>query len=563
MSRTWLLVLAAVAAALVAAPAAVAAPPRARAPARRRPRGGRRCAGRDRPRPRRRPHGARRPAAHANLATRRPLRASDRYRVGSSDEDVRAPRSSSSSRAREGSALTDTVERWLPGLVPGGGAITVRQLLNHTSGLADYAPDEDDTFIMRVLADRRRTWDPHELVAIGTAQPPLFAPGAALVVLEHGLHPARADRRGGDRQPARDGAARARSSRRCACATRASTLGPRIVGRHAHGYSRVGARRRFDISVLNQTWAGAAGAIVSTVRATSPASTAPSSAGVCCVPTCSRRCARPCPSAPAIQAYGLGLIRSRMPCGTFWGHGGETLGYLSYAETRRRGARRQAMIAVTADQSAVRPAHDARPRAAARARLLRMSAMAARRASRARPSCACASPSGRAAAARSCARAPRCPSTRTRTTASASPATVCAAITAGRPATAARRSPGRDAVGAVELDEGLEPVAERLRVDDRRVADDHAALVQAVHAPLDGRGGEPHGAAHVGQRRPAVVLEVIKDLAIHVVQTHASLHSKPSLCRFDCTTGHWALPRDTSHERGDVACSRKPSCTRR
>ncbi len=33
--------------------------------------------------------------------------------------------------------LDDTVERWLPGLLPLGKKITVRELLNHTSGLVD------------------------------------------------------------------------------------------------------------------------------------------------------------------------------------------------------------------------------------------------------------------------------------------------------------------------------------------------------------------------------------------------------------------------------------------
>ena len=34
-------------------------------------------------------------------------------------------------------SLDDTVERWLPGLLPAGHRITLRQLLNHTSGLID------------------------------------------------------------------------------------------------------------------------------------------------------------------------------------------------------------------------------------------------------------------------------------------------------------------------------------------------------------------------------------------------------------------------------------------
>jgi D-alanyl-D-alanine carboxypeptidase len=34
--------------------------------------------------------------------------------------------------------LDDTVEHWLPGLVPNGDVITLRELLNHTSGRFDY-----------------------------------------------------------------------------------------------------------------------------------------------------------------------------------------------------------------------------------------------------------------------------------------------------------------------------------------------------------------------------------------------------------------------------------------
>ena len=50
--------------------------------------------------------------------------------------------------------LGDTVERWLPGLVPAGRAITVRDLLSHTAGLFDYVEDD------RVLRDHERRWTP-------------------------------------------------------------------------------------------------------------------------------------------------------------------------------------------------------------------------------------------------------------------------------------------------------------------------------------------------------------------------------------------------------------------
>ena len=34
--------------------------------------------------------------------------------------------------------LNDTIEQWLPGVFPNGDGITIRQLLNHTSGIYDY-----------------------------------------------------------------------------------------------------------------------------------------------------------------------------------------------------------------------------------------------------------------------------------------------------------------------------------------------------------------------------------------------------------------------------------------
>src|SRR3954468_6637644 len=115
-------------------------------------------------------------SGYENLATRRPMRPRDRFRVGSVTKTFVA--TVVLQLAGEGRlALEDTVERWLPGLVPGGANITIRQLLNHTSGLGDYA---DDAFVRRVLEDPGRVWAPKELIAVGTSHPPPFGPGAGL-----------------------------------------------------------------------------------------------------------------------------------------------------------------------------------------------------------------------------------------------------------------------------------------------------------------------------------------------------------------------------------------------
>jgi CubicO group peptidase (beta-lactamase class C family) len=56
---------------------------------------------------------------------------------------------------REGAfARTDTVEQWLPGLVPGGDQLPVELLLRMRSGLPDYAWAMHTTVVLRTAADR-------------------------------------------------------------------------------------------------------------------------------------------------------------------------------------------------------------------------------------------------------------------------------------------------------------------------------------------------------------------------------------------------------------------------
>jgi D-alanyl-D-alanine carboxypeptidase len=56
------------------------------------------------------------------------------------------------------------------------------------------------------------------------------------------------------------------------------------------------------------------------------------------------------------QGYGLGLIVSRYgSCGVFWGHGGETFGYETFADSRSDGTR-DLVVAVNSDSSVRSPA---------------------------------------------------------------------------------------------------------------------------------------------------------------------------------------------------------------
>jgi D-alanyl-D-alanine carboxypeptidase len=73
-------------------------------------------------------------------------------------------------------ALDQTVAYWLPGLLPEGERITIRQLLNHTSGLPEYMADG---LIEQAHREPERVWAPQELIAHGLRYPMRFAPGAS------------------------------------------------------------------------------------------------------------------------------------------------------------------------------------------------------------------------------------------------------------------------------------------------------------------------------------------------------------------------------------------------
>ena len=76
-------------------------------------------------------------------------------------------------------ALTDTVEKWVPGVISNGNAITVRQLLNHTSGIADFTSDPE--YLAPYYAgDLNYVFEPDAGIQIAANHGPLFTPGTGL-----------------------------------------------------------------------------------------------------------------------------------------------------------------------------------------------------------------------------------------------------------------------------------------------------------------------------------------------------------------------------------------------
>src|SRR4051794_18317542 len=172
-------------------------------------------------------------AGYADTRTKQRMRPSDRFRIGSVTKTFVA--TAILQLAGEGKlSLDDSVDRWLPGEVPNGGAITIRQLLTMTSGIFDYLNDGDDTVLRREISDPRVRWAPRDLVAIATAHAPRFAPGTSWSYSNTGyiVLGQIAEKAAG--QPIAD-SLRDRIFTPAVLRATSFETGPRIAGLHAHG----------------------------------------------------------------------------------------------------------------------------------------------------------------------------------------------------------------------------------------------------------------------------------------------------------------------------------------
>ncbi|WP_329328781.1 serine hydrolase domain-containing protein [Streptomyces luteogriseus] len=125
-------------------------------------------------------------AGVGNLETGKPRSARDHYRIASITKTFVAT-VVLQLEAEGRLSLDDTVDTWLPGLVRGndhdGRRITIRQLLNHTSGIFDYLQDPgfQQTYMTAdgFMKHRFDEAAPEELLAIAMKNRPYFEPGAS------------------------------------------------------------------------------------------------------------------------------------------------------------------------------------------------------------------------------------------------------------------------------------------------------------------------------------------------------------------------------------------------
>jgi D-alanyl-D-alanine carboxypeptidase len=245
--------------------------------------------------------------------------------------------------------LTDTVEKWLPGKIPTGAHIDVRQLLQQTAGLHEYL---DDPTILRPYQNGHfdYQWTPEKLLPFVNEQDPDFQPGKfwkysnsnylvlGLIVEAVTGKPLSAELKRrlfdplGLRQTSLDSEAL-------------------IKGPHLHSYGQFRGRYG-DISSLSPSPTWAAGAIVSSTEDVARFYRALLQGRL--LPPKQLRAMESTVSLPVpYNQYGLGLWSTRtltvsetpLRCGPVWGHPGDWDGYTTLAFNSKDG-NRQFVLAI-------------------------------------------------------------------------------------------------------------------------------------------------------------------------------------------------------------------------
>ncbi|MFF7777251.1 serine hydrolase domain-containing protein [Streptomyces tanashiensis] len=257
-------------------------------------------------------------------------------------------------------ALDAPVDTYLPGLLRGEGIdgrhITVRQLLQHTSGLPEYLDKG------AVLKDRQRYYEPRELLDAALAQKAHFSPGAkweynntnylvaGLIIQKVTGRPLgeEINRRIVDRIGLRH--------------TYFPTPGDMTIREpHAKGYHRDTADSPWrDVTELDPSWGWAAGAVISTNSDLNRFYTA-LLGGKLLPPAQLAQMRTTVPTGAPNARYGLGLISTQLPCGSvYWGHGGTIPGSFTFGGVTEDGrAVNFALTAMPADSATEQHAQDA------------------------------------------------------------------------------------------------------------------------------------------------------------------------------------------------------------
>ncbi|WP_340685975.1 serine hydrolase domain-containing protein [Amycolatopsis coloradensis] len=278
-------------------------------------------------------------AGYANQATREPAGPHHRFRIASNTKAFVA--TVVLQLAGEGSlSLDDPVERRLPGVVRGPGyepeKITLRTLLNHTSGVHDpLDPHFFDPYL--VQGNRAHVITPSEVIRRSLADPPSFAPGTGVEYSNTGYLLLGKVIEQVTRTGVREEIQRRILGPLGLGRTYFPLWSPFLRGPHLHGYDMRGE----DMTVFSPSYDWTAGAMVSTVDDVATFHRA-LLAGRLLAPAQQAELKRLVPYSES-GAYGAGVETLNLPCDgstkTVWGNTGAGPGFSSVSMSTADGSK--------------------------------------------------------------------------------------------------------------------------------------------------------------------------------------------------------------------------------
>ncbi|MFJ6758686.1 serine hydrolase domain-containing protein [Streptomyces sp. NPDC091273] len=298
-------------------------------------------------------------AGVADVATGRPVTADMRHRVGSITKTFTA--AAVLQLVESGQIGLDTpIGRYLPKRVPGerGDTITVRMLINHTSGLAEYLPyaypsfkaypDLASTSPQSMDNHRFTRFDPTELIEMGVTAPAFGPPGGAPGLYSNTNYLLLAQLLEEVSGTTAERYITRNVIERAGLRDTGFPTGPYVEGPHSQLYEAwfgmIDPPR--DYSVFDMSYAGPSASLISTV-ADLNRFFGMLLAGEIVSPSSLAQMQRTVPVISQERKtidYGLGLYPMEGPGrGVFWGHGGTVWGGGALAMTRADGKRQMAV----------------------------------------------------------------------------------------------------------------------------------------------------------------------------------------------------------------------------
>ncbi|MET9953272.1 serine hydrolase domain-containing protein [Streptomyces sp. NPDC006339] len=254
--------------------------------------------------------------------------------------------------------LDDPVNRLLPGLLPDD-RITVRHLLTHRSGLADYTNKMFEHTVPGFEAVRNRVFSYQELVDLSLAEPRTVEPGAAYAYSNTNFVVVGMLIEKLTGRPVADAYERRIIKPLKLRGTSYVHPDTRIKGLHVRGHLHPDEAGAPLVDSTEQTvsWAQSAGAVLSTPADLNTFMSA-LMRGRLLTPPMLDAMTTVTPTDPTgSRAYGLGLRRYQLSCGTqVFGHTGTVQGYYTYAFATRDGRRSLSALANTSNHGAANTA---------------------------------------------------------------------------------------------------------------------------------------------------------------------------------------------------------------